>query len=244
MRKTIMVAIATAGAVIGLAACGGNSTSSGGQPGSSSSPSIAPAGGAPSAQTLVNDAVTALKSASSVRITGGVTQSGKNVHLDVGFLKSGALSGTLSGPFSGTQANFKLVITGGKAYVLVDKSFFDALTKANGISSITCAQLCGKYIEVPASQFGSFTLNSLTHSILKGNNKAAPGVSTTSVNGQPAYRVSDGHGSDLYIAETSPHYPLEITKTGTGTLTFTEWNSVPPITAPPSSQIFSVPGGL
>jgi hypothetical protein len=229
---------------MGLVACGGNSNSGGGQPGSSGAPSSAPVG-APSAQTLVNDALTALKSAKSVQLAGDIVQGGNNLHLNVGFLKSGALSGTMSGPFAGTQATFKLIVTGGKGYVLIDKAFFDALSKAHGIPASACSELCGKYVEVPASQFGSdFSLNGLTHSLLKGGNKAVPGVTTTSVNGQPAYRVSDGHGSYLYIAENSPHYPLEITKTGTGTLTFSQWNSVPPITAPPSSQIISVPGGI
>jgi hypothetical protein len=233
MRKKILVTIATVGTVIGLAACGGSSTSSG-QPGS----------GALSAQTLVNDALTALKSATSVRISGSVAQSGKNLHLDVGFFKSGPESGVISGPFLGAQSTFKLIVVGGKAYILLDKALFDAIAKSHSIPASACATICGKYIETSATQFGDFNLNGLTHSMLKGGNKAVGGVTVTSINGQPAYRVSDGHGSYLYVAKNGTHYPLEITKPGTGTLTFSEWNSVPPITAPPASQVISVPGGI
>lgn len=242
MRKKILMAIATAGAVIGLAACGGSSASSG-QPGSSGGASSAPAG-TPSAQTLVSDALTALKSAQSVRISGAVVQGGKNLRLDVGFIKSGSLSGTMSGPFAGTPATFKLIVVGGKAYVLLDKAFFDSLAKAHGLPASACAVICGKYIEAPASVFGHFTLKGLTNSMLKGQHKVVPGVTVTSINGQPAYRLSDGHGTSIYIAENGTHYPLEITKASTGTLTFTEWNSVPPITAPSASQIISLPGGI
>jgi hypothetical protein len=236
-----MATIATVWAVICLAACGGSSPSSG-HPGLTGS--VSPPTGAPSAQALVNDALTALKSAQSVRISGSVTQSGKNLRLNVGFVKSGAFSGTMSGPFAGTQATFTLIATGGKTYLLLDKAFFNALSKTQGIPASACQTLCGKYVAVPAAQFGNFSLNGLTSSMLKGAHKAAPGVVVTSVNGQPAYRVSDGHGSFLYIAENGTHYPLEITKPGTGTLTFTDWNSVPPITAPPASQVISLPGGI
>lgn len=240
MREKIFVAIAAAGVVIGLAACGG-STSSVGQPGSSGT---AGAPGVPSAQTLLTDATTALKSAQSVRIAGGITESGKNLHLDVGFIKSGSLSGMLTGPFAGTPATFKLIVVGGKGYVLLDKTFFNELVKSHGVPAIACSTLCGKYIELPASQFGDFSLNGLTNSMLKGANKAAPGVVVTTLNGQPVYRITDGHGTFLYIAKNGTHYPLEITKAGTGMLTFTQWNSVPPVTAPPSSQIVSLPSGL
>jgi len=233
MRKRILAAIATTAALLGgVAACGGSGSS--GPQGSN----------APAAQTVVNDALAALRSAQSVRISGGLVQSGKSLHLDVGFIRSGSLSGTLSGPFAGIQATFKLVIVGGKGYILLDKQFFNAISKTNNIPASACATICGKYIAVPATQFGDFSLNGLTHSVFKGNNKAAPGVTTTTINGQAAYRVTDGHGSYLYVAENGTHFPLEITKSGTGTLVFSDWNSVPPVTAPPASQVITLPGGV
>ncbi len=230
MRKKILATIATAGAVICLAACGGSSASSG-QPGS----------GVPSAQTLVNDAFAALKAAHSLRVSGGVVESGKGIHLDVGFIKPSSANGTLSGSLSGFTATFKLIITGGKGYILIDKSFFGSLAKEDGLPASACSAVCGKYIEVPASQFGDFSLNGLTNSMLKAQDEVGSGVTVTSIDGQPAYKVSDGHGSYLYIAENGTHYPLEVTKPGTGTLTFSQWNSVPPITAPPASQVTSLP---
>jgi hypothetical protein len=242
MRSRILAAILAA-AALSLAACSSGSS----QPssnGSSSSSGTAPSG-TPTAQTLLNEALAALRAASSVRITGGVIQNGKNLHFDVAFIRSGGASGTISGPFlTGAPATFKIIIAGGKGYVLLDKQFFNALSKAHHIPSSACSLLCGKYIAVPASQFGDFSLNGLTRAELSGASKAAPGVTTTTINGQPAFRISDGRGSYLYIARNGTHYPLEITKPGSGALVFSEWNAVPPITPPPASQVVSVPGGI
>src|SRR5262249_40606917 len=142
----------------------------------------------------------------------------------------------------------KIIVVGGKGYVLLDKRLFSAIAKAHHIPSAACSVICGKYIEAPAKQLGDFTLKGLSNSILKSGTKAAPGVTTTTINGQPAYGVSDGPGSYLYIAKNGTHSPLEITKSGTGndtgTLVFSEWNSVPPVTAPPASQVISLPGGI
>jgi hypothetical protein len=198
----------------------------------------------PSAQTLVNDALAALKSARSVRLSGGSVQNGKHLPLDVGFMKSGALSGTLSGSFGGLHGTFKLILVGGHGYILVDKQFFDALTKGHSMPVGACAALCGKYIETPVSQFAGFDLISLTSPMFGGQHHVVSGVTVTSINGQPAYRVSNGHGTYLYVAKNGTHYPLEIAEPGSGTLMFTQWNSVPPITAPPTSQIAKLPGGI
>ena len=244
MRTRMVAAIAVAGIVLGTAGCGGSSSS--GSQGSSApaSSGSTPQGPAPSSQTLLNDTLTALRTAKSVRISGGLVKNGQSLHLDVGFIRPNSLDGSISGPFAGVQATFKIIVVGGEAYVLLNKQLFNAISKAHHIPSATCAVICGKYIKVPASQFGGFTLNGLSNSVTKSTNKAVPGVTATTINGQAAYRISDGHGSYLYIAANGTHYPLEITKPGTGTLLFSEWNSVPPIAAPPASQVISVPGGI
>ena len=241
MGKTILRAIATAGTVIGLAACGVSSAAVG-QPRSGQTPTAQAS--APSSRALVDDAVTALKSASSVRISGAVVRDGKRLHLDVDFIQPETLSGTLSGSFAGTQARFKVIVAGGMAYILLDKAFFNALAKAHGLPASGCSRLCGRYISAPASEFGNFSLNNLTNSEIEHKFKVKPGVTVASVNGQPAYRVSYGHGTYLYIAQNSTHYPLEITKSGGGKLTFSHWNSVPPITAPSASKVISLPGEI
>ncbi len=239
MGRAILAAIATAAAVTGLGACGVGGAS-GGLPGSLRAAYFAPTR-APSARALANAALTALKSARSVRIAGGVIEEGKRLHVDVGFIKPESLSGTLSGSFEGTQAALRVIVAGGKAYVLLDKAFFSALAKAHGVPASACSRLCGKYISAPAPDFGHFGLKDLTNSMFRERYKIRPGVTVTSVNGQPAYRVSYGHGTYLYIARNGTHYPLEVAKPGRGMLTFTQWNNVSPITASPASRVISLP---
>lgn len=100
------------------------------------------------------------------------------------------------------------------------------------------------YVEVPAGQFGNFNLKGLIHQALGSVVKIAPAVTSSTVNGQQAYRLTDTlKGGYLYVAKSGTHYPIEVTQPGSGVLTFSEWNSVAPISAPPASQVVSLPAG-
>src|SRR5215469_7765884 len=141
MRIRIGTAILASAAMLGLAACGG----SGGSGGS---------GNSPSAKSLEADAVAALKSAQSVKLSGTITNAGKVISIDMGFLRTGDVSGSLSGPFGGvSKISFSLIITGGSAYILADKQFFTKVLEANGAPASACATYCGKYIKAPVTQF-------------------------------------------------------------------------------------------
>jgi len=229
MRIRPLLALLASGAVmLGLAACSSGNTGSGGS------------GNTPSASSLEADAIAALKSAQSVRLSGTITQGGKSISIHMGFLRSGAVQGSMSGPFAGSRnIAFSVIITGGTAYVLVDKQFFTSVLQANGAPASACATYCGKYIKLPTTQFSGFNLKGLTNQVFKSNTKVQASVVTATVNGQAAYRISDTKGNYLYIAKNGTHYPLEITRPGHGALLFSEWNSVPPISPPPASQVIS-----
>jgi len=65
-------------------------------------------------------------------------------------------------------------------------------------------------------------------------------VSVTTYAGQPVYELS-GHGLRLYIAENGTHYLLGIIDPAKfGTVTFSDWNSVPPISPPPASEVINL----
>jgi len=231
MRLPSSVVILASGALLGLAACG-----SSGSAGSRMNPPAA---------SLYSDALAALKAAQSVRLSGTIMNKGQVIRIDMGFLRSGAVSGSLSGPIAGASGvSFHLIVTGGAAYVLVDKQFFQSVLQRNGAAASACATFCGKYIKVPAKQFSSFNLNGLIAQAFRSNIKVSPTVTSSTINGKSAYRLTDTvKGEHLYVAKSGTHYPIEVTQPGSGVLTFSEWNSVPPISAPSASQVVSLPTG-
>jgi hypothetical protein len=232
MRMRSLMVILASGTLLGLAACG-----SSGSAGSRMTPA---------AVSLYTDALAALKSAQSVRLSGTITNKGQVIRVDMGLFRSGAVSGSLSGPFAGASSvSFHLIVTGGTAYILDDKQFFQKVLQRNGLPASACAIFCGKYFKVPAKQFSSiFSLNALINQTVRSNVKVSATVTSSTINGKPAYRLADTHGEYLYVAKSGIHYPIETTRPGSGAIVFSEWNSVPPISAPPASQIVSLPTGI
>jgi len=230
MRIRVLMAILASGTMLSVAACG-------------SSGSVGSQAAIPSARSLESAAAAALKTAHSVRLSGTMTDSGKVIKIDLGFFRSGAVSGTIVGRFDGRSSiSLDLIVTGTAAYVLVNKQYFNSVLRLGGVPASACVTLCGKYLKLPAKQFSSFNLNGLTNQTFNQNIKLSGTVTTSIINGQPAYRISDTLGNYLYVAKSGNHAPIEITRPGSGKVVFSEWNSVPPISAPPASRIFRLPG--
>jgi hypothetical protein len=239
MRVRVLMAILASGALLGLVACG-----SSGSAGTRTGPSVG-ARTTPSAASLESDAFAALRSAQSVKLSGSLRQNGQFIRIDMGFFRSGAGSGSLTVPYAGkADVSLGLIITGGVAYIRVDEHFLKSVLRPNEDPADICSIICGKYIKVPAKQFGDFNLKGLINQGFSKNVKVSPTVTTPTVNGQQVYRLTDAEGDYLYVAKNGTHYPVEITRPGSGALVFSEWNSVPPISAPPSSQIISLPGAI
>lgn len=152
--------------------------------------------------------------------------------------------GDLSGTIKAGPLDEKVVVVGGNSYVYVSKAIFNYLQKTQHVPSTACALMCGKYVKVPGSSFTSkFSLPVLAAAVEKKVPvPAAVGqVKVTSYNGQPAYELSDGK-NHVFIAEHGTHYLLGIKGSENakhGTISFSEWNSVPPVSAPPPAQVFS-----
>ena len=200
----------------------------------------APGANQPSVSVLVRDAKAAFTTAASVRVVGTVVENGQAVTMDVGMFRSGDLSGTIkAGPL-----DEKVVVAGGSSYVYVSKAFFSYLRKSEHVPGSACALMCGKYIKVPGSSFTSkFSLSVLARSFQKQVPvPAAVGqVKVTSYHGQPAYELSDGK-THVFIAEHGTHYLLGVRASDNGkhgTVSFSEWNSVPPVAAPPPGEVFN-----
>jgi hypothetical protein len=178
----------------------------------------------------------AMRAAKSVHIVGTVTQGSQHVTLDVSF-RDGGMSGIVG--VNGQTVD--LVVLSNQAYVKVDLSFL----KLAGLPASDCSSMCGRYLSVPASQLGqagSMTMSGLINQLLskvpspKGDTSDV--FVRTTVNGRPVLKGS-GDGVTVEVAGSGTPYPLLITKAGESTVTFSQWNAVPPITPPPASDIIT-----
>jgi hypothetical protein len=243
MRIRVLTAALVIGTLLGLTACGSNGPASGnagGSPGSKETPTT-PA--IPSAASLANDAMTALSTAVSVNLKGTVSENGQVVKLNMAFTSSGALSGSISGPFDGTHLAADVIVVGQTAYVLIDKQYFNSVLRQHGVPASACAVYCGKYLKEPARQLKGLSLTRLTSRLFASTTVFSGTGTTATIDGQPTYRIHDNKGEYLYVTRAAPHRPIEVTKPGTGTVVFSEWNSVPPISPPPASKILDLSGG-
>lgn len=200
-------------------------------------------GGSPanpdSAAKVVPAMQSAVKSATSVHISGSVKQGSQQDTLDMVFQGNDA-SGTVS---QGSQA-YTILLVAGKAYVKVDQGFL----KAANLPASDCNSMCGKYVEVPQSQMsqltGSLSLASITHQFVSSlpssvRNDTADVFQKSTFGGQPALKFAQGQYT-IVVAGTGTPYLLYISDSSNGShLTFSQWNSVPPLTPPPANEIIA-----
>jgi hypothetical protein len=223
LRATAGVGVTAVAWVLVLAGCG----SSGGGGGTSSTKP-------PSVSSLVHTAKADFRNAKSVRFSGHLSEARHPLSLDLKMLRSGDFSGNVS--LSG--ATFKIVRVSGKTYAYVSKSFFGFLHTTRHIPAGTCALICGKWFSLPPGSFPRISLSSLAAkfdnhvSVPKGTHTSA-----TTFAGQPAYKVASS-GKAAFFAKNGHHYLLGFRDQKQNiALNFSQWNSVPSISAPPASKV-------
>src|SRR6266705_467934 len=218
MLKNALPVFFAAALLIDMAAC------------SSSGPA---AGSTPSSTTLLKDAESAFASASSVKMSGVVPHNGRGYAVNLAMFRSGDMSGTI-----GEGAiKVALTIVHGTAYEYVSKKFFSEIRQVQNIPASDCAVICGKYVKIPTGQYRTFNLASIARLFNSKMPKGNATVKVTNFAGQPAYELTEPDGSQAFIAKQGTHYLLAVHASKKATVTFTEWNSVPAITAPPTSKI-------
>ncbi len=222
MKSRSMLAMTTAGVALALVGC-------------SSGVSKAPGSNGPTVSEIFSSMKSGFVHANSVRMSGTLSSGGKVVTVNVGEFRSGDMSGTIT---AGPLAE-QVVSAGGKAYVYVSKKFFNSMHTSQGVPASACALMCGKYLALPASTFTSFGLSAIGKSVESKFPvpSQVPNLVVTTYQGQPAYEMS-GSGVHLFVAKNEPHYLLGCIIAKVGTLSFSDWNAVPPISAPPASKIF------
>jgi hypothetical protein len=187
------------------------------------------------AQT-VSQMKSAVNAANSVHLDGVLRSSGRAVGLDIGLIRSGEFSGTITD----NGLPLTLTDTGGKLYVKATPAFLKQLR----VSPALCSLMCGKYLELTAAQSdalaGNFTMRKLLASLTGSLPKFAD-AGTTTVRGQQVQVLRAADGSMLDVAATGTPYPLRAVGKGhNGQLDFTQWNGVPHPAAPPASQVINV----
>jgi hypothetical protein len=210
-----------AAAAVAVAGCGSSGSSS-----NSSSKE-------PSAAQLQSSVKQSVRDASSVKVNGQVSQKGVPVGVDLGLHRNGDMSGTISE----NGANLQVLSVGGKVYIKATPAFL----KEVKAPADACAVMCGRWVELPAQEArqitGQLSMNSLT-------GVGATEAGSTTVDGQHAWVLKGTDGTKVAVSSANKHYPLQATggSTGHGTLKFSQWNSVPPPTAPPAGQVVNLSG--
>lgn len=225
------------GAALTLAACGAvgpSGSSTGGSNTGGSSTGASSASASSTAAPTGTQISTAVKTVTSVHISGTVDENNAPVTLNMGLLSNGDMSGTIT---TG-KTTVTIISVNNASYILVTPAFLkSAIGPAAG-----CDGLCGKYVKVSGGQQASLTqgidLTSMTKAFTTLRGVAAAG--TTTFDGQKVFIYKDPQDSaTVYVAATGPAYPLRIVGKDLGTtatLVFSDWNQVPVPVAPPASE--------
>lgn len=204
-----------------LAGCG----SSGGSPAVSGS-----------AASIAARMKTALAHATSVHMSGRVTNSGQTGFLDLSLSHNGDFAGTVRIGGSTMQ----ITSIGKHTYINFDRGF----VKIAHIPAALCSVMCGKYVEMSGAQAASFAGNFSMTKLMGQLTRKIPHLTkggTTTVNGQKALALHSSNGTTVYVAATGKTpYPLEVVSTksnNSGRVYLSQWNAVPAFSPPPASKV-------
>jgi hypothetical protein len=228
-------------AMLLLAACGSGSSGAASTPRSPArTPAAAgtptPVGSPPAMATLDRQVRSAIANATSVHITVPDGQGTGGYGLDIGLTRSNDMYGDVTY----NNQSVTVLARGGRAYMKLTAG----AVKAMGLPSAVCVMVCGKYMELSASDSKSMLAGAgwsdLVGSMV-GSPSATPGlhyVGTVTVDGQPAWELA-ANGATAYVAARGTPYPLRLVK-GTDRIDYTQWNQVTIPPAPPASQVIDL----
>jgi hypothetical protein len=177
----------------------------------------------------------AVRSASSVHISGTIQQGSKTVGANFGMTRSGEFSGQVSE----NGAVLTMLATHGHTYLKLTPDFL----RVAQLPASTCSRVCGKYVAYPAAQaqqlFGHQSMASLTHSLADTSPRGVKLLGAVSIAGQLAWLLQDSAESSLYIAAHGKPYVLRAVgpPPGDETLSLTQWNAVRIPGLPPASKV-------
>jgi hypothetical protein len=176
--------------------------------------------------------------ASSVHVAGTLINNGQTTTLDFS-IKGASVAGYLG--VSG--ARFYVLSLNGQSYVKLNQAF---LNIENAPASL-CAQVCGKYVALPAASAqritGLLSMQQLDQQIFLSRSMGLTAVSgcvfsPTTINGQSVLQCRQGNDT-LDVAAHGRPYLLYWSGPNGQHLKFDDWNSVVLPPAPSPSQVVS-----
>jgi hypothetical protein len=180
---------------------------------------------------IVAAAESATRGATSYEISGSGGSSG------VTSFDLKVVGADISGSYTLSGATVDLIDISSNIYIKAPASFYTG----EGASAAGAALLGGVWVEIPASSSYASDFSSLSSitdipSKLSTTTATFTSDGTSTVDGQSVVLLKDTSGDVVAIATSGPAYILQLTSTGTdaGTYDFSNWNSVPAITAPPN----------
>jgi hypothetical protein len=196
----------------------------------------------PSAKVLYDQMRKNVAAATSVRIKGQVTTGGKKITIDIAGDRDGKNTRAVVNDGTG---EVELLTTGGSTYIKADNAYW-----TKNASAAAAKIAAGKYVKIPSAsgtgdlKVGSLLDGAFTDLPLSG---ALQKVESTDVDGTPAYLLADRlkpQSGQMYVTADGNANLLRIVsaKGNAGTLDFSEWNAVPPVSPPPAGQLVKIPG--
>ena len=221
-RRTSYLALAAAVA-LGLSACASTTSASKAKPTSSSS-------------------ATAAK---SVHIKGAFIEKGQKLQIDVAGDRAGKNTRVIVNDGTNT---IETLTTGGKTYIKANAAYW-----TKNASAAAAKLAADKYVTIPAGSapsMDSLQVGTLLDKTLAKDMTAVQKLNTkvekTEVNGVHAYLITDkitSDGSKVYASADGQAHLLRIeSPKGQGSLDFTEWDAVGPMSPPPADQLVKLPG--
>jgi hypothetical protein len=191
-----------------------------------------------SAKQVLTKAISDLKSASTFRVSGRVSQDG-GLTLQLAYKHGTGCEGTLG---LGSRGSVYLLVIGDVAWMKPDDTFWK--TSAGSSAPKVIALVGGRYLKGSASssQLSGLTqicdANSLASSLASPKDIAKGPVTT--VNGQQALELKDkSKSATMYVTDTSSPQILQVISTqpgNSGTVSFTGYGNPVTLTPPPASE--------
>lgn len=177
---------------------------------------------------VADAAAAALEEAGAVHVTGTVEQDGEEAEVDLQ-LQGEDASGTLT--LAGAEV--QLLAVGGDVYMQAAPEFWASF----GMPEQMAAQFDGRWVTVPgaaAADFADFSLAGFVDQLRNPDNEVEEEVRSDEVDGTDVVVVEQENGSELFVADEDPSYPLQITESGdsNSVLTFSDFGEEEDISAP------------
>lgn len=243
-RRTSYLAL-VAVVALALSACASTTSANKAKPQSATSATMTGNSAAALFQQLRKSGV----AAKSVRVKGVITNgsiTNKAVKVQIDIAGDRAGKNTRAIVNDGTGA-IEILTAGGQTYLKADKAYW---TKNGTPANAKLA--AGKYIKVPtgsAAGTGIPTVGKLLDQLFATNISTADKLNTkvkkTVVNGVPAYLMTTkADDTKIYVSADGKALLMRVvgSKGQQTTLDFTEWNAVPPMSAPAADQLAKMPG--